>query len=69
MKPRSEYLKEIVDGFETCLGFPQAVRVIDGMHTLHFLKTQIRGRPHPLIKLYHTHNEYHLNVMNIIKMS
>ena len=29
------------------------------MHTLHFLKTQIRDTPHPLIKINHTHYEYH----------
>ena len=28
-------------------------------HTLHFLKTQIRDTPHPLIKINHTHYEYH----------
>ena len=36
--------------------------------TIHFLKTQIRDRPHPLIKMYHTHHEYHLNVMNNERM-
>ena len=31
-------------------------------------KTHIKDRPHPLIKIYHTHHEYNLNVMNMIKM-
>ena len=30
--PGKDKLKEIVDGFETCLGFPQAVGAIDGTH-------------------------------------
>ena len=31
-------------------------------------KTQIRDRPHPLIKIYRSHHKYHLNIINIIKM-
>ena len=30
--PGRDKLKEIVDGFETCLGFPQAAGAIDGTH-------------------------------------
>ena len=30
--PGSDKLKEIVDGFETCLGFSQAAGAIDGTH-------------------------------------
>ena len=30
--PQGDRLKEIVDGFETCWGFPQAVGAIDGSH-------------------------------------
>ena len=30
--PQGEHLKEIVDGFETCWGFPQVAGAIDGSH-------------------------------------
>lgn len=30
--PRGEKLREIVDGFESCWGFPQAAGAIDGTH-------------------------------------
>jgi len=30
--PHRERLKEIVEGFETCRGFPQAAGAIDGTH-------------------------------------
>jgi len=32
--PYGERLKEIVEGFETCWGFPQAIGAIDGTHIL-----------------------------------
>lgn len=30
--PQGDMLKEVVEGFETCLGFPQAAGAIDGSH-------------------------------------
>ena len=45
------------------LAGPQAAYLASGFrepaHTLHFLKSLIRDTPHPLIKINHTHYEYH----------